>query len=579
MSEPAPPTVPFVPAPDAATAPFQALTTPTVPAGPTAAPAGNLPTVPGYEILGVLGRGGMGVVFQARQVKLNRLVALKMILAGPHADADLRARFQREAEAVAQLQHPHIVQVFEVGEADGHPFLALELVPGPNLARALNASPLPPRQAAELVQALAGAMEHAHLHGVIHRDLKPGNVLLQRSEVGSPRSEDRGQKSEISNLTSDLCLLTSDLCPKIADFGLAKVIGSDSGLSQTTTVRGTASYMAPEQAEGRIKDVGFAADIYALGAILYETLTSRPPFRGQSQLETLEQVRTGEPVAPRELQPTVPRDLETICLKCLQKDPGRRYGSAGELAADLGRFLAGEPIRARPVARLGRLVRWCRRNRVVAASLAGVFAALTVGAAVAVGFAIEADRHARDAIHQNTLANAETERANGETVRANHEAKRANDQADRANQEAKRANDQAQKAEEKARAEAKAKHEYRRALAISTVRLAQTEWRDNNIRHARELLAEVPADLRGWEWGYLKRLYDGGHLTLRGHADILYGVAFSPDGRRLVTASADWTARVWDAATGKEVFSLKGHANNIAGVAFSPDGQRLATAS
>jgi serine/threonine protein kinase len=305
----------------------------------TAGTVGLLPSVPGYEIECVLGRGGMGVVYRARHTALERTVALKMILAGPYASPDELARFRSEARAVAQLQHPHIVQVFEVGEIEGRSFLALEFVAGGNLAQHLAGTPQPARKAAELVQTLACAMAHAHANGIIHRDLKPANILLStRGHASFP-----GPGSE-----KDACPLVE---PKITDFGLAKQLDSGSSQTQTGAIMGTPSYMAPEQATGQTQRAGPATDVYALGAILDEALTGRPPFRGETVLETLEQVRSQEPVPPRLLQPKAPDDLQTICLKCLQKDPHRRYASAQDLADDLGRFLTGEPIPARPVGR------------------------------------------------------------------------------------------------------------------------------------------------------------------------------------------------------------------------------------
>jgi serine/threonine protein kinase/tetratricopeptide (TPR) repeat protein len=330
----------------------------------------NLPPVPGYEVLGELGRGGMGIVYKARQVRLKRLVALKMILAGSHPDAEILARFLVEAETVARLQHPNIVQIHEIGEYKGQPYLCLELVEGGSLAQLLAAAPLPARPAAELVETLARAVHVAHERGIVHRDLKPANILLQpnpKSEIPSMKSETRKPKSEkAGGAVSDFGFRFSDFSPKVTDFGLAKRLDVDSGQTQRGSILGTPSYMAPEQAEGKVDQLGPAVDGYALGAILYEILTGRPPFKGATPLETLVQVQTQEPVPPRRLQPTVPRDLETIYLKCLEKDPAKRYPSALELADDLRGFLTHQPIRARPVGRPERLWRWCRRKPLVA---------------------------------------------------------------------------------------------------------------------------------------------------------------------------------------------------------------------
>jgi tetratricopeptide (TPR) repeat protein/tRNA A-37 threonylcarbamoyl transferase component Bud32 len=303
-------------------------------------------SVPGYEILGELGRGGMGVVYKARQENLNRTVALKMILAGTHAGASAMARFFKEAETIANLKHPNVVQVHEFGSHGGMPYFSLEYLEGGNLADKIKGEPQDPLQAARTVQTLARTMQAAHDQGIVHRDLKPANVLLDR-----------------------------DGTPKITDFGLAKQ--GDSAMTATGEIMGTPSYMAPEQAEGKIKEIGPAADVYALGAILYDLLTGRPPFKGTSAWETLQMVIGGEAVPPSKLQLKVPRDLETICLKCLQKDPAKRYGSAQDLAEDLRRFLDGEPIRARPVGRSERLWRWCRRKPLVAGLAASLVLVLT----------------------------------------------------------------------------------------------------------------------------------------------------------------------------------------------------------
>ncbi|HVS40066.1 MAG TPA: bifunctional serine/threonine-protein kinase/formylglycine-generating enzyme family protein [Gemmataceae bacterium] len=325
-----------------------------------------LPVLARYEILEEIGRGGMGVVYKARQQKLNRLVALKMILAGAHADADDLARFRREAEAVAALRHPHVVQIYEIGEQDGRPYFSLEFVEGGNLAQKLGGSPQPPRRAAELIETLARAVHFAHQQGIIHRDLKPANVLL-----------------------------TADGAPKIADFGLAKRLEAGVGQTRTGEIVGTPSYMAPEQAmRGASARVGTPTDVYALGAILYEMLTGRPPFRGPTGVDTILQVLQDDPVPPRQLQPKTPRDLETICLKCLQKEPSRRYGSAEALAEDLRRFRGHEPIQARPVGPWERAVQWARRRPAVAVFLVIAVVSLIGGIVASTSFAVVANDRA-----------------------------------------------------------------------------------------------------------------------------------------------------------------------------------------
>jgi WD40 repeat protein/tRNA A-37 threonylcarbamoyl transferase component Bud32 len=319
----------------------------------------------------------MGVVYKARQAKLNRLVALKMILSGAHAGSAERQRFLAEAEAVARLQHANIVQIHEVGEADGHPFFSLEFCPGGSLAAELEGTPLPPLEAAGLVETLARAMHAAHGAGVVHRDLKPANVLLG-----------------------------ADGTPKVTDFGLAKKLDDTAGQTASGTIMGTPSYMAPEQAGGRLKEVGPATDVYALGAVLYELLTGRPPFRAATPLDTVLQVISEEPVPPGRLNPKVPRDLETVCLKCLQKEPARRYASAEALADDLRRFLEERPITARPVGAWERAWRWCRRNPWLAGLAASVAALLLVLTGVATGAAIWLDRERNDAVASQKRAEA-----------------------------------------------------------------------------------------------------------------------------------------------------------------------------
>jgi hypothetical protein len=337
-------------------------------------PGPTVPHVPDYEILGELGRGGMGVVYKARHVALGRIVALKVIRAGAHASPEELARFQREAEAAAQLSHPNIVQVYQVGASDGLPYCALEYVEGETLAQRLGRGPLPPREAASLVEALARAAHLAHSRNVVHRDLKPANILLAAGGVATVATP-------------------QEAIPKITDFGLARRLDDEGGQTQTGAIVGTPTYMAPEQTSGQRQAVGPAADVYALGNILYECLTGRPPFEGSNALDILEQVRHREPVPPSQVQRPVPRDLETICLKCLRKEPEKRYGSAQELADDLGRFLRGEPVAARPIGSLERLAKWARRRPAVAALLAVL---LVLGPAV-IGLAIAAKVREQDA--------------------------------------------------------------------------------------------------------------------------------------------------------------------------------------
>jgi WD40 repeat protein/tRNA A-37 threonylcarbamoyl transferase component Bud32 len=480
------------------------------------------PAISGYEILGELGRGGMGVVYKAREVLLNRPCALKMILAGAHATSEAAARFLTEAEAIARLQHPHIVQIHHIGEADGLPFFELEYVSGGSLDQALDGTPWPPRRAARLTEQLARGITEAHRLGIVHRDLKPGNVLL-----------------------------AADGTPKITDFGLARALGSESGLTGSEAIMGTPSYMAPEQAGGKAREASPAADIYAAGAILYELLTGRPPFRGATVLETLEHVKSTEPVTPSRLVPKLPRDIETICLKCLQKDPARRYESADALAEDLRRFQAGESIVARHVGELERACRWCRRNPAVASLGAGVAALLVV---MAVGGTLAAWTFAEKARIESRLR-TDADQANRTAVA---KAKEARDKAD----------------------------ELEGSLYVDRVNRAYREWEASNLGLAEQLLDDCPAARRGWEWHLVKRLCHLEGLTLRGHTAGVQTVAFSPDGSRVASGAGLYVysgsddeaeLKLWDAATGREVLALPGLKGTVRGLAFSPDGTRLAS--
>jgi serine/threonine protein kinase/tetratricopeptide (TPR) repeat protein len=375
--------------------------------------------IPGYLILGRLGGGGMGVVYKARHLRLGRLVALKMIRSGELASAAELARFRTEAQAAARLQHPNVVQIFEVGEVHGQPFFCMEYVEGKSLAELVNGTPWPCVPAARLVETLARAIDAAHRQAIIHRDLKPGNILLAgvrdlESGIRSQESGGSGEKPVGGFLTPDSRLLT----PKITDFGLAKMLAGDQGQTETGAFLGSPSYAAPEQAGAHKNAIGPHTDLYALGAVLYELLTGRPPFKGATLLETIRQVLDQEPVPPRLLNQSVPPDLEAICLKCLEKGPARRYASAADLAEDLGRWQHHEPTRARPPGALGRAGRWCRRHPALT-TVAAVIALGVLGMswqwreAVAAGELAEERREA--AVKAEELA--QTRRAEADKLR------------------------------------------------------------------------------------------------------------------------------------------------------------------
>jgi WD40 repeat protein len=504
--------------------------------------------VQGYEILGVLGRGAMGVVYKARQIGLNRLTALKMILSGAHAGDVEVARFRDEGEAVARLQHPYIVQIYEVGERNGLPFFSLEFVDGGSLQSKLDGAPMGARAAADMTVKLASAMHYAHQRGIVHRDLKPANILM-----------------------------TADGLPKISDFGLAKKLENEAGHTTTGSIMGTPSYMAPEQAAGKTNEIGPPADIYALGAILYEMLVGRPPFRGTTVLDTLQLVQHAEPVPPSRLQPRIPRDLETICLKCLRKEPPKRFESAQELADDLGRFLANQPIKARRVPLWEHGYKWATRHPGVATML-GVLAAVLVG-----GFILLAGLY----------ANAEHER--GVAVRAGKEALEAKNEAELQKTEAQKQEAIAKEAkilaEANSKKEAKAKlaavEAYQRSLHIlyaTQMSMTQKAISDGQIRRATDILHKLETEnesknLRGFEWYYLDRLCREPRMVLQGHANLVTNVVFSRDGEKIASSSLDQKVKIWDVKTGQHLKTLEGHARPVRSLAFSDDGKLLATGS
>jgi WD40 repeat protein len=472
----------------------------------------NWPRLAGFEVLSLLGRGGMGIVYRARQLGLNRVVALKR-LAGDTGRA--AGRWRAEAESLARLQHPNIVQVHDILEHDGATYLALELVEGGPLAAKLG-KPQAPRETAELLAVLAEAVHHAHLHGVVHRDLKPDNILLQQ-EAG------RGFGT-----------------PKIADFGVAKRLAATAGETLEGDVIGTPSYMSPEQAAGRVEHIGPATDVYSLGVILYEMLAGHVPLQGPTTLDTLLRVRHDEPLPPRRLQAGIPRDLETICLKCLQKEPARRYVSAEELAADLRRFLAGEPIRARPTS-LGRRLGKAVRRRPAVAALSAAVVVLTV-----LGFALvawqwrraedkaAAEQRARQTAQDNELRLTRLSAGMGIT-------------------------------EGVALCE---KGEVGRGL-LRLVRALELAVRagDSDLERAAR------CNLAGWQPFVVRR------RALLAHGHWVRGLAFSPDGKTALTGSRDCTARLWDTAPGRPCGEPLRHRYPVWSVAFSPDGTKFLTGS
>ncbi len=514
-----------------------------------AAGAGPLPHIPSYEVLGELGRGGMGIVYQVRQSRPGRMVALKMISAAAGAGTDELARFCTEAEALARLQHPNIVQIHEVGEHQGQPYLVLELVDGESLARKLNGGPVPSGTAAQLVETLARAMHYAHGRGVVHRDLKPANVLL--AEAGTP---------------------------KITDFGLAKLLTGGANRTVSGAALGTPSYMAPEQAAGHVKQIGPTTHVYALGAILYELLTGRAPFRGSTPLETLAEVLREEPVPPRRLQPGVPRDLETICLKCLEKEPGRRYASALALADDLRRFQADEPIKARPIGRLGRVAKWARRKPLPAALVLLVALSLLGGTAVATFFAVWAWA-------SEARAQVSAQKARASEGRAQASAEEAKASEARATENARRAAAKAAEAEQNARQAQDEKRTAVRRLYVADMRLTQRTWEAHQPARVTELLdAQSPEhtdgiDLRGFEWHYWRRQTHFERLCLDGYHGV--ALAYSADGSRLAAEySVDRAVHILDADTGRVLVRLRPVSNGYAcATAMSPDGRLVVVAN
>jgi Tol biopolymer transport system component len=466
-----------------------------------AAPADVLSPMPErigrFRIDRELGRGGFGVVYLAFDPQLARPIALKVPRPDVLSTPQLRERFRLEGRAAAGLDHPNIVAVHEAGEVDSTAYIAAAFCHGVTLAAWLDEQTdgVPFKWAASLVAQLADGLEHAHGRGVLHRDLKPANVMLE-----FPDAERRGEPA-----------------PKIADFGLARTVGEvDAALTATGAILGTPNYLAPEQTDAKNRSIGPAVDVYGLGAILYELLTRRPPFQSDDALETLRQVRWDDPVAPRRLRAQVPRDLEVICLKALEKNPAHRYQSAAELAADLRRFIAGEPIRARPVGWAALGWKWARRRPAVAGLLAALVALIAVG----VPALVVLWRHAVAA---------------GDAARA---------------------------------------HSAARSIA-----LARTAWMTDDSELARTALSECPPALRDAEWAFLNRACHAGRFVLSGHTFTVNGVAFSPDGHSIASVSPVGEVFLWDVQTGQLLRRMPNHVRSPNAVSFKPDGTRLLLAS
>lgn len=434
-----------------------------------------------YELLELIDRGGMGVVYRALQKSLNRIVALKMIRSGQLATTDEIQRFKTEATAAARLHHPNIVPIYEIGEQDGIYYYSMRLIEGENLARTIRRGNLTQRAAASCLAKIARAVHYAHQHGILHRDLKPTNVLLD-----------------------------ADGEPHLTDFGLAKLIEQQGeNLTQSQAILGSAAYMSPEQAAGKTSEISVASDVYSLGAILYEMLTRKPPFTGDSFLGVLRQVIENEPVKPSALNPEVDPELETICLKCLEKEPTRRYSSALDVALDLERWLAGEPIVARPATRFERLLKWAKRKPAIAALSALLIIVATAGLTGVLW-------QWQEAVAARKLAEQKAKDAAVQAVRAELSSREA-----------------------------------LRNLYVSDVNLAQRALLENNRGRAYELLKKhfpVPGqeDLRGFEWRYLWKLTRGQEQISLSHQDFVESVAFSPDGKKLVTTERGPFVYVWD---------------------------------
>ena len=492
-----------------------------------------------YHLMEEIDRGGMGIVYRAKQLQAKRVVALKMILAGKFATKKELKRFYSEAAAAAKLDHPNIVPIYEVGEQDGHPFFTMAYVDGQNLAARIQQGPLAQREAAALAGEIAGAIEYAHQRGIVHRDLKPANILL-----------------------------TANGQTRITDFGLAKQIGDHSDLTVTGDVVGTPSFMSPEQVTGNHADVDVGSDIYSLGAILYCLLTGRPPFQAATILETFTQLIETDPVSPRQLVPTLSTDLETICLKCLQKDPSKRYLSAADLLDDLERYLDGKPVQARPVSQLERCWRWCQRKPIIALLSATVTFLVCLVAIVSSMAAF----HLQNMTAKESLARHRAEDAQEVAELEQRRYQQAKQLADR----------KTVAAIEHLQTATREKKTAQHNLYAAHMNLAQMAWEHAHAENVQDLLHQqgnpsIAEDIRRFEWYYLNRLCHQDTATLK-PGFMTHSVVYGPDDDQLLLGTHDGTLVCWDLSRQQATFSTVLHQGRINEIALGPDGRQVATA-
>jgi len=501
--------------------------------------ADGWPNLSGFHFLKELGRGAMGIVHKAKQASLGRVVAIKMIHPFRLGDAEARARFRKEAESAASLHHPNIVQIYDKGEQNDTPFIVMEYVNGPSLEEILEAGPLPADQAAQITETLANALEHAHSRGVIHRDLKPANILV--SLPGSRSTSDRSIGPDEPNTNDwESASPWNSGAFKISDFGLARRLDDEAKtITRDGAFLGTPAYMAPEQADGKGRLTDSKTDIYALGAILYQMLTGRPPLVAATPLETLAAIASErEPVKPTRVTQNVPRDLETICLECLQKEPDRRYPSASALAADLRLFLEGRPIHARPPGLAVRATKAVKRHPLTTVLLTSI-ALLLIGIGLTAFWQSSYEEATRVQLDQYKVDVQKSIKKNAEL------------------------GDRLEKVEQE--------------NGFGALQQAQSAIAQGNLVGALRTLADVPKRLRGMEWWHLRRAFDGSLFALVGHEETVTRVLFTPDGNNLVSCSKDKTVRIWDVRTGLEQRVLHGHTDRILGLAISPDGRLIAS--